>query len=68
LRGLGFEGMSNDINGGRGGDFLHLVWKYWLYEPFWGQDTFTFLEPRPIVFFCKYCASLSLALLLLYDC
>ncbi|KAJ5639603.1 uncharacterized protein N7484_007465 [Penicillium longicatenatum] len=28
LRGLGFEGMSNDINGGRGGDFLHLVWKY----------------------------------------
>ncbi|KAJ5538204.1 hypothetical protein N7494_007683 [Penicillium frequentans] len=28
LHGLGFQGMSNDINGGRGGDFLHLVWKY----------------------------------------
>lgn len=28
LRDLGFQGMSNDINAGRGGDFLHLVWKY----------------------------------------
>ncbi|GLI77125.1 hypothetical protein PoHVEF18_005410 [Penicillium ochrochloron] len=28
LRGLGFEGMTDDINAGRGGDFLHIVWKY----------------------------------------
>ncbi|KAK6835574.1 hypothetical protein RU639_002339 [Aspergillus parasiticus] len=25
---LGFDGYSQDINAGRGGDYLHLVWKY----------------------------------------
>jgi hypothetical protein len=28
VRNLGFQGWSGDINQGRGGEFLHLVWKY----------------------------------------
>jgi hypothetical protein len=28
LRGLGFEVMTDDINAGRGGDFLQMAWKY----------------------------------------
>lgn len=28
LRSLGFQGMTDDINAGRGGDFLHIVWKH----------------------------------------
>ncbi|KAJ6078371.1 hypothetical protein N7467_008124 [Penicillium canescens] len=28
VKDLGFQGWSGDINQGRGGDFLHLVWKY----------------------------------------
>ncbi|RDW65891.1 uncharacterized protein DSM5745_09630 [Aspergillus mulundensis] len=28
VQALGFQGVSGDINEGRGGDFLYLVWKY----------------------------------------
>ncbi|KAB8210937.1 hypothetical protein BDV34DRAFT_220112 [Aspergillus parasiticus] len=28
IKDLGFDGYSQDINAGRGGDYLHLVWKY----------------------------------------
>ncbi|KAJ5645898.1 hypothetical protein N7490_002270 [Penicillium lividum] len=28
VRNLGFDGWTSDINAGRGGDFLHLVWKH----------------------------------------
>ncbi|KAL4744284.1 hypothetical protein BDW72DRAFT_98836 [Aspergillus terricola var. indicus] len=28
VRALGFDGLSSDINKGRGGDFLYVVWKY----------------------------------------
>ncbi|KAL2823531.1 hypothetical protein BDW59DRAFT_163108 [Aspergillus cavernicola] len=28
VKSLGFSGFSSDINAGRGGDFLYLVWKY----------------------------------------
>ncbi|KAL2819611.1 hypothetical protein BDW59DRAFT_164937 [Aspergillus cavernicola] len=27
IHGLGYNGWTSDINGGRGGDFLHLVWR-----------------------------------------
>ncbi|KAL3479833.1 hypothetical protein BJX99DRAFT_255269 [Aspergillus californicus] len=27
INSLGYNGWSNDINGGRGGDFLYLMWK-----------------------------------------
>ncbi|KAL3430409.1 hypothetical protein BDV09DRAFT_189294 [Aspergillus tetrazonus] len=28
VRALGFDGASGDINKGRGGDYLYVVWKY----------------------------------------
>ncbi|KAL4985164.1 hypothetical protein BDW68DRAFT_165635 [Aspergillus falconensis] len=28
VRALGFDGLSGDINEGRGGDYLYVVWKY----------------------------------------
>ncbi|KAE8323835.1 hypothetical protein BDV39DRAFT_208501 [Aspergillus sergii] len=28
IKDLGFDGYTQDINAGRGGDYLHLVWKY----------------------------------------
>jgi hypothetical protein len=28
VRALGFDGASDDINKGRGGDYLYIVWKY----------------------------------------